>query len=225
METPAFAKMCGKKFTTRNKKTRLSAGKSLLFPGGIERTFTMYQKTKSLDQKIQIICANGFSGSSSEGVNLSDILTVNMPDDCEIQTVDSGVRFNAEFYEIVSCLPQSTKLLLAGKSMGAYKILKEVDEATNLLLSFQAVSILTVDPHYPLQADKLMPINALKYSPLLYMSNLRQTEHYPTGARVRGADNHTFKDSLINHFNIVRQPEVIQALMRCLGYLRLKQAQ
>jgi hypothetical protein len=185
----------------------------------------MYQKTKSLDQKIQIICANGFSGSSSEGVNLSDILTVNMPDDCEIQPVDSGTRFNAEFYEIVSCLPLSTRLLLAGKSMGAYKILKAVDEATTLLLSFQAVSILTVDPHYPVVADKLMPINALKYSPLLYMSNLRQTEHYPTGARVRGADNYTFKDSLINHFNIVRQPEVIQSFMRCLGYLRLKQAQ
>jgi hypothetical protein len=202
------------------KKTRLSAGKSLLFPGGIERTFTMYQKTKSLDQKIQIICANGFSGSSSE-VNLSDIITVNMPDDCEIQTVDSGVRFNAEFYEIVSCLPQSTKLLLAGKSMGAYKILREFGESTSLLLSFQAVSILTVDPHYPLQADRGIPINALKYSPLIYMSNLRQKAHYPTGANVRGADNYTFKDSLINHFNIVRQPEVIRSLMRCINYLRL----
>ena len=195
------------------------------WPGRTERIFIMYQKKESLGKKIQIICANGFSGSSTEGVNLSDIITVNMPDDCEIQKVDSGTRFNAEFYEIVSCLPQSTRLLLAGKSMGAFKILKEVEEATHLLLSFHAVSILTVDPHCPLQADKKLPINALKYSPLLYMSNLRQTEHYPTGARVSGADNYTFKDSLIDHFNIVRQPEVIHSFMRCLGYLRLKKAQ
>jgi hypothetical protein len=181
METPVCPKKYGKKYIIRR---------------------------SMMKKKIHIVCANGFSGSSVEGDNLSDVLSEEIsstPTDFDLHVVDTGRNFIREFHTVIHSLTEWDCVFLAGKSMGAYKILEAVSEDTPLYISF-VLAILTVDPHYPNKADKDLPINSLIYAPLIFQQNIRQIDHYPTGAEVYGAKNITLTGC--DHFSIVRRPEV-----------------
>lgn len=172
---------------------------------------------------IKIFCSDGLSASSTDGDNLSDVVGRYLRDEdlsCTLDIISQHSDFDEDFDKQILHLSAcgDHRVLLCGKSAGAYKILRRIAHNFSDFARFTRFAALTVDPHYPLQADKDKPLNLLRCSPLMSLINLRQIEHYPTGAEVYGAEDIVVQE--VDHFDIVKHPIVIEKLKKSIRYLK-----
>lgn len=171
---------------------------------------------------INIIVADGLSASSRDDDRLSIKLKPAAPDYSTFSVVDSTADFKHNLYRILRAIQTDEQILFCGKSAGAWKLLREVNEDPTFFLKFRCAWLI-VDCHYPFHADKKRAVNCHAWAPLAPIISVRQTNRYPTGAYILGARNITIEDEEVNHFNIISRNEVQESFNELLQHFDKKE--
>lgn len=170
--------------------------------------------------KIEIFCIEG-SGSSSrtESNTISSIAC-----DCALANENRNVVRIRQYSSALWPIRRRRRflrdirnseadcVLLIGKSLGAVRLYQELNRSGELFARFQGIRIVTVDPHSPFpsfHSDK-KPVDGRPFSMTCKGINLRQVEHWPTGAEIIGANNIQLCDC--DHFSIIHDKAVARAI-------------
>jgi len=125
---------------------------------------------------------------------------------------------------------QGSNLMLVGKSMGGYEIYKML---TKIKLHFSKIVVVIIDGHSTIGKGmygekRAFNKRALLNSgdPMFRVINFYQKRKYPRGAKFIGADNEYYFDHKtlhedIDHFNIVRNPIVLQGIKDAARWVQL----
>ncbi len=120
---------------------------------------------------------------------------------------------------------KNPKLFLIGKSMGAYNTIRFCNKYyKEMIKHFNAISIITIDPHAPLfLAGKFRDLTLNKGIKSFWqtrITNFFQQNEYPNGASVKNVDmNVRLVEKNVNHWNIIKNKRVIIDIESGLEYL------